>query len=104
MFTPVDPNSNGIFGFVQIDGFYERLLNLFLLMPLAFLTKICYSRLTSRTIFLICTCTSAGIEVIQLFIPGRVSDLVDVLANSLGAGCSLLVFRRFGQKRSTHPS
>lgn len=40
---------------------------------------------------IICISTSAGIELIQLMIPGRVSDLVDVFANSLGVACGLLV-------------
>ena len=71
-------------------------------MPLGILTKISYNQFSLRIIVIICTCTSAGIEVIQLIIPGRVSDLVDVFANSLGVACGLLVFRRFTQKRSTH--
>jgi glycopeptide antibiotics resistance protein len=102
VFTPVDPNSDGLFGVIQISGPTERFLNLFLLVPLAILTKISYNQFSLRTIVIICTCTSAGIEVIQTLIPGRVSDLVDVFTNSFGAGCGLLVFWRFTQKRSTH--
>ena len=104
VFTPIDPNSAGLFGFIQIAGLTERFLNLFLLVPLGILTKISYNQFSLRIIVIICTCTSAGIEVIQLIIPGRVSDLVDVFANSLGVACGLLVFRRFTQKRSTHRS
>lgn len=43
---------------------------------------------------MICISTSAGIEIIQLMIPGRVSDLVDVMSNSLGVYCALKVFRK----------
>ena len=104
VFPPVDPNSDGIFGFIQISGLTERFLNLFLLAPLAIFIRISFAKLSFRTVLLVCISTSAGIEVIQLLIPGRVSDLVDVLANGLGAGFSLLIFRRFTQKRSTHRS
>jgi len=102
VFSPVDPNSDGIFGFIRITGFAERFLNLFLLMPLAILTRISYRHLSFRFILFLCILTSVGIETIQLSIPGRVSDPIDVLTNCMGAGFSLLVFRRFAQKRSTY--
>jgi glycopeptide antibiotics resistance protein len=92
VFTPTEPNSDGIFGFIQISELTERFLNLFLLVPLGILTKISYNQLSLKTIVIICTCTSAGIEVIQSLIPGRVSEFVDVLINSFGAGCGASVF------------
>jgi glycopeptide antibiotics resistance protein len=102
VFTPVDPNSNGIFGFIQVSGVAERFLNLFLLMPLAVLTRICYSQLSLKAILVICICSSAGIEIIQIAIPGRVSDLVDVAANSSGALLALAGIRRVVRHISTH--
>jgi VanZ family protein len=42
---------------------------------------------------LACMLTSSGIEIIQLVIPGRVSDPVDVFANSLGAFLALNAMR-----------
>jgi len=94
VFTPIDPNSDGLFGFIQITGLTERFLNLFLLMPLAILTKICYSQLSFRTVLIICISTSAGIELIQLLIPGRVSDPIDVITNGLGAILTLIYMKR----------
>jgi glycopeptide antibiotics resistance protein len=94
VFTPVNPDSNGIFGFIQISGVAERVLNLFLLIPLAIFTRICYSQLSFKAIFIICICSSAVIEIIQIAIPGRVSDLVDVFTNSFGALCALIGLKR----------
>jgi glycopeptide antibiotics resistance protein len=102
VFTPVDPNSAGLFGFIQITGLTERFLNLFLLMPLAILTKIGYKQLSFKTILIICIATSAGIELIQLTIPGRVSDPIDVLTNSLGALLALMGIWKLTMKPSTH--
>ena len=84
-----------MFGFIQISGLTERFLNLFLLMPLAILTKISYNQLSFRTILFICIATSAGIEIIQLTIPGRISDPIDVLTNSIGALFAVAGFKKF---------
>jgi glycopeptide antibiotics resistance protein len=94
VFTPVNPNSDGLFGFIQISGVTERFLNLFLLMPLAVLTRISFPQLSFRTVLLICVSTSSVIEIVQLLIPGRVSDFVDVFTNSFGALCALIGLKR----------
>jgi glycopeptide antibiotics resistance protein len=64
-------------------------------MPLAILTKICYGQLSFRTVLIICISTSAGIELIQLLIPGRISDPIDVITNSLGALFAVAGSKRF---------
>jgi VanZ family protein len=102
VFTPVDPNSDGLFGFIQISGFTERFLNLFLLLPLAIFIRIFFPQISFRTVLLACMLTSSGIEIIQLFIPGRVSDLVDVLANSFGAFLGLAAMSKVVKIPSTH--
>ncbi len=102
VFTPVDPNSDGIFGFIQISGVTERFLNLFLLVPLAVLTRISFPQLSFRTVLLICVSTSSVIEIVQLLIPGRVSDLVDVVANGLGAFLGLALMSRIAKIPPTH--
>ena len=95
VFTPIDPDSNGIFGFVNITGFAERILNLFLLAPLAIFLKIFYTKSSLTKISIECMLTSVGIELIQLMIPGRVSDPVDVFTNGDGALCAGVARDRF---------
>ena len=97
VFTPVDPNSDGLFGFIQISGVTERFLNLFLLVPLAVFTRVSFPQLSFRTVLLICVSTSSVIEIVQLLIPGRVSDFVDVFANSLGAFLGLALMSRIAK-------
>jgi glycopeptide antibiotics resistance protein len=92
--TPVDPNSAGLFGFFKINGAPERVLNVFLLVPLAFFSKIIWLKVSSKAIFAICLLTSFGIEVGQLGISGRVSDPIDVITNSLGAFLALIYIQR----------
>ena len=92
--TPANPNSNGIFGFIQISGILERFLNLFLLVPMTiFLMKI-FPKKSPRAIFAVCLLTSLTIELIQLRIPGRVSDPIDVLTNSTGAASTLMYSKK----------
>ena len=71
-------------------------------MPLAILTKISFSRLSFRTIMIICISTSAGIELIQLMIPGRISDPIDVITNSVGALLALMALWKRTMKPTTH--
>jgi glycopeptide antibiotics resistance protein len=71
-------------------------------MPLAVLTKISYSQLSFKTILIICISTSAGIELIQLMIPGRVSDPIDVITNGLGALIALMGIWKLTMKPTTH--
>jgi glycopeptide antibiotics resistance protein len=49
-----------------------------------------YLRISPRTIFAICLLTSLAIELIQLRIPGRVNDPIDVLMNTFGALLALI--------------
>jgi glycopeptide antibiotics resistance protein len=104
VFTPVDPNSDGLFGFIQISGVTERFLNLFLLVPLAVFTRISLPQLSFRTVLLICVSTSTAIEIVQLLIPGRVSDVVDVFTNSMGAFLGLALMSCIAKAPSTHVS
>ena len=94
VFTPVNSNSDGIFGFIHISGALEKFLNLFLLVPMAIFLWILYLRRSPMSIFAICLLTSLGIELIQLMIPGRVTDPLDVFTNITGVACALIAFKR----------
>jgi VanZ family protein len=51
---------------------------------------------------IICISTSAGIELIQLMIPGRISDPIDVITNSVGALLALMAMWKRTMKPPTH--
>ena len=51
---------------------------------------------------IICISTSAGIELIQLMIPGRISDPIDVITNSVGALLALMALWKRTMKPTTH--
>ena len=67
---------------IYLGGSIQWLGNFSLFIPVAWLLAKSYPKLSHRKILLICMSTSASIEIIQLFIPGRVSDIRDWLANS----------------------
>ena len=51
---------------------------------------------------IICISTSAGIELIQLMIPGRISDPIDVITNSVGAFLALMAMSKRTMKPPPH--
>ncbi|WP_162850925.1 VanZ family protein [Amnibacterium kyonggiense] len=85
--------SKGVPTFVDY-GFVESAANVVFFVPVGFLLGILFPY---RFWFLAIVCgalLSAAVETAQgLFLPGRVSSLADVLANSIGAvvGCILAV-------------
>lgn len=101
VFTPTNPDTQEAFGFFHITGILERTLNLFLLVPLAILTRICYRQRSLRAIFIICISTSISIELVQVVIPGRVSDPIDVMINSAGALCTLIGIKQIAREQGT---
>lgn len=54
-------------------------------MPLFYFVYRIFPRINLFRILLFCSATSVFIELIQVFIPGRIPDIYDVLTNSLGA-------------------
>lgn len=92
------PNLNGkgaFWGLITITGTLERALNLLLFTPMPILLSISFLQIGLVAIRTIGVLTPIAIEFIQLYIPGRVSDPVDVLTNSLGFLVSLFLWRRF---------
>jgi glycopeptide antibiotics resistance protein len=63
--------------------------NILLFLPLGFLYRMTTGR---RGAMVMGFCLSLGIETLQLFIPARTTSIVDVLANTLGAGLGTLVY------------
>ena len=93
--TPIGAPSVGGFPSIghqilYLGGFWAWVGNFLMLVPFAFLIHSIWPKLSLQTIFIICLLTTISIEFIQLYIPGRVSDLRDVVLNATGAGLILL--------------
>ncbi len=66
------------------DGSEVWVGNLLLLIPIVILLTVAFQSLKYWQIFLLGSCSSAFIEFIQRFVPGRVSDIRDFGTNCLG--------------------
>ena len=87
VFTPVQVGSNGWIALIGANLLLEKLINLGLLAPLSFFVYRLGARLSTIQNASVLLLISGTIESIQLFIPGRVSDLLDVALNLLGGVC-----------------
>lgn len=76
------------------------LSNLIMLIPLAhFLIKF-YPRARLKVLLGICILVSLGIELVQLFIPGRVPDVRDVIANGGGVAVWLFIHQSIQPRKA----
>ena len=73
--------------------------NFFMLTPFALITNVAFPKLKLVNIFLLGFLISAVIELVQIAIPGRVSDFRDFLSNALSVGIGLILVR-FLQRKS----
>jgi len=95
LLTPNLDGKGAFWGLIAITGTLERALNLLLFTPMPILLIISFPQIGLVALRTIGVLTPIAIEFIQLYIPGRVSDPVDVLTNSLGFLVSLFLWRRF---------
>ena len=66
--------------------------NFFLLIPVALLIRKCWPVLSFQTIFILTLLITISIEYIQVYIPGRVSNVSDIIFNGSGPALTLLYF------------
>lgn len=87
-----DPNAISAFLHTHANFFYKILYadatnvaigNYFMLTPFIVMAHLVFPKTSLRKLFAVGVGVSALIEISQLFIPGRVSDLVDFLSNVL---------------------
>jgi glycopeptide antibiotics resistance protein len=74
--------------------------NYFMFMPLAFLISLIKSNWSRVQRVLVIICFSGTIEIAQLFIPGRTSDLIDFLSNVFGGFLVILIFDLLRSRRN----
>lgn len=84
VWTPISEESGAILGLFRIEGNLERFLNLLLLSPLPILLKLSLLRIAPSVLIATGPFLSVTIEIVQKYVPGRVSDFVDIALNSLG--------------------
>ena len=75
-------HANFFYKILYADTHLVAIGNLFMLTPFVYLAKLVFPKVKLIKLFLLGVFLSLTIEISQLFIPGRVSDPVDFLANS----------------------
>jgi len=87
-----DPSAISAFLQTHANFFYKILYadttsvaigNYFMLTPFVIMGHLAYPRVSLRKLFLYGVAISAAIEISQIYIPGRVSDIVDFASNAL---------------------
>jgi glycopeptide antibiotics resistance protein len=84
-------NQGIFFKILYADSKSVNVGNYFMFMPLAFLISLIKSNWSRVQRVLVIVCLSGTIEITQLIIPGRTSDVVDFLSNVLGGFLVILV-------------
>ena len=74
-------------------GTLEPVVNFFILIPIFVFLILLLGSSKAPLVLTICLCLSATAEILQRFIPGRVSSLQDLLLNCLGAVSAFLLYQ-----------
>ena len=93
-------HANFFYKILYADTHLVAIGNLFMLTPFVYLAKLVFPQVKLITLFLSGVFISLTIELSQLFIPGRVSDPVDFLANSASVLLGIFLVRLLQQN---HP-
>ena len=93
-------HANFFYKILYADTHLVAIGNLFMLTPFVYLAKLVFPQVKLITLFLSGVFISLTIELSQIFIPGRVSDPVDFLANSASVLLGIFLVRLLQQN---HP-
>jgi VanZ family protein len=86
-------HANFFYKILYADTHLVAIGNLFMLTPIVYLAKLVFPQVKLIKLFLFGVVLSLAIEFSQLFIPGRVSDPVDFLANSVSVLLGIFLVR-----------
>ena len=93
-------HANFFYKILYADTHLVAIGNLFMLTPFVYLAKLVFPKVKLLILFLSGVFISLTIELSQVFIPGRVSDPVDFLANSASVHLGIFLVRLLQQN---HP-
>jgi VanZ family protein len=91
-------HANFFYKILYADTHLVVIGNLFMLTPFVYLTKMVFPQVKLIRLYFGGVFISLVIEFSQLFIPGRVSDPVDFLANSVSVLLGIFLVRLLPQK------
>ena len=86
-------HANFFYKILYADTHLVAIGNLFMLTPFVYLAKLVFPQVKLIKLFLCGVVLSLTIELSQIFIPGRVSDPIDFLANSAGILLGIFLVR-----------
>jgi len=86
-------HANFFYKILYADTHLVAIANLFMLTPFVYLAKLVFPKVKLLKLFFYGVVLSLVIEFSQLFIPGRVSDPVDFLANSASVLLGIFLVR-----------
>lgn len=86
-------HANFFYKILYADTHLVAIGNLFMLTPFVYLANLVYPQVKFIKIFFCGVVLSLTIELSQIFIPGRVSDPIDFLANSAGILLGIFLVR-----------
>jgi len=96
-------HANFFYKILYADTHLVAIGNLFMLTPFVYLAKLVFPQVKLIKLFLFGVFISLAIEFSQLFIPGRVSDPVDFLANSASVLLGVFLVRLLLPKQPRWP-
>ncbi len=80
------------------ESIWDKAAHLIAYLLLVIIIKIVHIRFSYFTCVVICCCYSFIIECIQYFIPNRMFDILDMLANVLGAILGIIIYYLISEK------
>jgi len=93
-------NANLFYKILYADTSLVNIGNYLLLFPFALLVSWAFPTLSVISRFLSAALISGFIEISQIWIPGRVSDVVDFISNIFGVAIGILIYEKWLRHRS----
>ena len=93
-------HANFFYKILYADTHLVALGNFFMLVPFPVIFTALFEKVSLYKVFLVGVALSASFELVQLAIPGRVSDWIDFLSNSLSLLIGIAIVRFLRSRKS----